>query len=110
MKAFYLAVFLFACGSSGNSNDNACFESAGEQNGETQACVSCIESKCASQLSTYESACATYISCICPGGTFGGSGVEDACGSDLGSACLLAGEGNVQCAEDMCTSQCGSDD
>jgi hypothetical protein len=109
MKAFYLAVFLFACSGSGNSNDNACFESASEQSGQTEACLGCIESKCASQLSTYESACATFLSCVCPNGTYEGS-ATDACGSNLGSACLLAEQDNVQCAEDMCASQCGSDD
>ena len=107
MKAFYLAVFLIACEGSGNSTDDQCFESSLEQAGGTQACFNCVMSSCKSQVDEIESACTTYLACVCPGGTFDGS-AENACGSDIGSDCQAAFVAGAQCQDTTCASTCGS--
>ncbi len=75
----------------------------------SSACNSCIESKCGSQLSSFDSDCSAYISCYdacqCSDTT-----CLSGCSSKVtaGSACANDESSITSCLEMNCTSQCTS--
>ena len=72
----------------------------------TAACTTCENNSCGSELSGVESGCSSYLSCICPGGTFTSSAAES-CEIDISSAsCASAVMAMSQCVEKHCTSEC----
>ena len=90
--------------SSGSAADNSCFETSGS----SQACLTCVESQCASTLSSAESGCSAFLSCECPGGIYDQS-VAESCAplADQGSC-----EGSVEelgaCEMQYCETPCGA--
>ena len=67
-------VTLFACSSTSSGGGDAAVSYGaytGCIEGEApQACTSCLENSCGTQLSNFESSCTDYLQCICPGGTY----------------------------------------
>jgi hypothetical protein len=95
----------FACssgGGSGASSANACL--AAERG---QACAACAEASCGSQLASAESACAAYLDCLCPGGTFDAA-TASACTSTITPACNAAYTPFGDCLLQQCQSACSS--
>jgi hypothetical protein len=99
----------FACSSNsssgGGASGSACLSS---MNGSNQACTSCEESNCSSELSTASSACSDFINCICPGGTYNASLVTGCASKESEGSCSSAGQALVSCEESKCQSQCNS--
>lgn len=102
-----VALAAFACSSSsggGGGAASSCFASAA---GASQACQSCVESSCSSQLSSTNSACSDFLSCVCPGGTYNANNLQ-MCASKETSACQMAGSSVGSCEQQNCASQCAS--
>jgi hypothetical protein len=94
-------VGLFACGSSGGAS--SCL--AGAYGGD---CFSCMQTSCGPELSTLESACSDYFSCVCPGGNLSCSAnASSACEQDGNeAACASAGLPFGTCLQKNCETQC----
>lgn len=98
-----LGATLFACSSgNGASSANACFAA---EKGE--ACAACAEASCGSQLHDAESACAAYLDCLCPGGTFDAT-TASTCTSTITPACNDANTPLGVCMMQQCQSACSS--
>ena len=67
-------------GASGSSGGvaNSCLVTGGT----SQACVTCVESVCTSELGAFETGCSGLLACECPGGVFSANAAEtEACTS-----------------------------
>ena len=103
-----IAALLGCSSSSSGSDGNAgCLEAQAATGGS--GCYACIQSKCASQLTSYESVCSAYISCVCPSGMFSVTAAESAaCEQDLSeSACTSASQAGQDCQTANCATECG---
>jgi hypothetical protein len=104
---------LLGCSSSskgsGSSDGGSCL-AAGGPGEPSQACLSCYESKCASQLSAVESGCSDLISCECPGGTFSLSAATSAtCQSKADEpSCNGVSTALTNCEFQSCQAECGA--
>jgi hypothetical protein len=90
-------VFTPACGSSGLSCANP--------TSADTTCLTCLNSSCASLISTLASDCPGFScaeECNC-GDT---SCITKCENGDAGAACLQPGDAVLQCADMMCASQC----
>jgi hypothetical protein len=61
--------------------------------GNSASCTSCVESKCASELTSANSACSAWLACVCEPGTDAGAcpnGPLTAGGGDGGAECTAA--------------------
>jgi hypothetical protein len=103
-----IGILASACSSgSAASSKGSCLE----QTAPSAACFQCGQSNCASQISAVESACAAYIGCICPGGTYDATaGASAACKSDLGGDCQTADATFTQCIQQSCAGVCPGKD
>jgi hypothetical protein len=94
--------FTAACGSSGLSCENP---STAEQ-----ACLTCENSTCSTDVSATTSACSSYVSCLAAC-TCGTQSCMDDClsqAADAGTACENAIESLGTCSNSMCKTPCGS--
>jgi hypothetical protein len=99
MSAVFVAVVL-ACSSSGSSGGGGNPSGYSATNcpnvsllGTSASCNSCVESKCASELTSANSACSAWLACVCAPGTDAGAcpnGPLTAGGGDGGEACTAA--------------------
>jgi hypothetical protein len=88
--------------SGSGSGANSCFESSGV----SQACISCIETQCASQLGAAESGCSDLLSCECPGGIYSATAAEACAAKAQESSCPDATSVLDQCEEQFCVNAC----
>jgi hypothetical protein len=103
-------------GGDGGGNDagdvsaaSSCINSAQSQSGSSPGCTSCVESRCASQVSGFESACSAYLSCVCPGGAAYSvaAATSSACMADeMQPGCQSASTAVGSCASSSCMSEC----
>src|ERR1700722_5594190 len=108
-------VTLFACSSTSSGGGDAAVSYGaytGCIEGEApQACTSCLENSCGTQLSNFESACTDYLQCICPGGTYSDTAAQSTTCQMKGSSdttCANADTGLTECLNTSCTSECGT--
>jgi len=105
-------VAVLACSSNSSSGGGNSSSSCLQQtiDSSNSGCYSCVQSKCASQLSTFESACSDFFSCICPGGTYSATadGSSACTQKQQEPACQSATEAGEQCSNTNCPSQCGN--
>jgi len=100
-----------ACSSCGGGGGGETKVSCLEQTAPSHDCYQCGQSNCGSQITTVESACAAYIDCICPGGTFSASAASSSsCKADLGGSCQGADATFTQCIQQSCGSVCPAPD
>jgi hypothetical protein len=92
-----------ACSSSnGSGGPDSC---VAQQVGSV--CLSCAQDKCGQNVTGYESACADYLSCICPGGTLSSTAKQSsACQAKNTTACGNAAQTVGACAQQNCNAQC----
>ena len=97
-------VGMLACSSSGNGS--CLSEAVGSD------CYSCVQSNCGSELSTFESSCNDYLSCVCLGGNFSCSARTSATcqQKEQESSCDSAGDTISNCSQQKCESVCSSGD
>jgi hypothetical protein len=90
-------------GSGGGSAVDSCLVSS-----SSDACLTCIESQCGSQLTTFESGCNDYIACVCMSGTFSEAAAEsETCQEKAEEVSCQSGEQNLApCLEQNCEGQC----
>jgi hypothetical protein len=98
------ATVLVACSSSSGSGSNT---SCVEGSAPNEACYSCAQSNCGSQLSAFESDCSTYLSCVCPGGSYSSTAAASmACAADVTGQCQTTDSTFSMCVQQKCQSQC----
>ncbi|HEY1697849.1 MAG TPA: hypothetical protein VGG39_37065 [Polyangiaceae bacterium] len=95
-----VAAGVLACSgaTTGGGNGNACL-----QNAAGSTCYACVQNSCASSLSTFESACAPFVDCMCSSGSYDGCNAQ-ACASQISPACSSATSGFASC--NACASEC----
>ncbi|HEY8091456.1 MAG TPA: hypothetical protein VIF09_26510, partial [Polyangiaceae bacterium] len=106
MGAVCAVAAAFACSSSssGGGGGNCGYSQGGTTN---QACTSCVESSCSSQISTYNGACSDYSSCVCSAGS--NASALQACQSKASEgSCPSAAQGVSSCVASKCSSQCNN--
>jgi hypothetical protein len=91
-------------GSGGSGGASSCVASS---LGPASGCASCVESQCGTELSAVESGCGDYDACICPGGTFDPSLVQQCSSKKTESSCVDALGPLGGCVEQKCKTQCG---
>lgn len=99
------AVALVACSSSsnGSGSNTSCVEGSAPN----EACYSCAQSNCGSQLSAFESDCSTYLSCVCPGGTYSSTAAASSgCNADVTGQCQTTDMTFSTCIQQKCESTC----
>jgi hypothetical protein len=97
-------VGLFACSSGTGGGASSCL--AGALGSD---CLSCIQDRCGSQLTGFNSACSDYLSCACPAGdNFSCSAaMSSACEQkSKGSGCTTALTSIDTCMQQSCETQC----
>lgn len=98
------AMVLVACSSSSSSNSNT---SCVEGSAPNEACYSCAQSNCGSQLSAFESDCSTYLSCVCPNGSYSSTAAASStCTADVSGQCQTTDMTFGTCVQQKCMSQC----
>jgi uncharacterized membrane protein YgcG len=106
-KASWLAVALgmatFAAIACSSKNNTSCLEAT-----VSSACYSCLQSHCSQELATYNTSCADFLSCLCPGGTYDPS-VGASCASDRQEpGCSSAASAGETCQNENCAVQCAA--
>jgi hypothetical protein len=97
-----------ACSSSSGSSSSSSASSCDQQIVASTACYTCGQNSCGSQLSSYESACSSYFSCVCPGGTYSVSAfMSSTCSGDLTGSCGSADNALLTCISQNCVGACG---
>jgi hypothetical protein len=105
-----IVIAIVACSSSDNSNGGGasaptCQGATGPTGPGSAACSSCLQSSCASQLSSVAIACGAYASC------YQGCQCSDimciqGCLNKIDDACRNAEEPFAMCLSQSCPSQC----
>lgn len=109
-----LAIFGCSSGSSGGGgggNDGSCNATTVFSEGAAagNSCASCMESSCNSQVSSYQSGCSDYISCVCSAS--GNTSSIESCESKIEeSSCETAAQALGTCANANCHTQCNTSD
>ncbi len=110
--ALALASTLIACSSSNGGTGTPAQESACVTSLESTlpTCAACLETNCQPQITSAESGCSDFVSCICPGGTYNASDLTicEATGA-LQPTCPAATKAIETCASAHCATQCGAD-
>ena len=73
------------------------------------SCYSCGQSKCASQLSTFNSSCSDFVACFCTNGTYDMTAHDSqTCQGKLtgNASCESANQALVGCATSSCPTEC----
>src|ERR1700733_3980967 len=94
-------VGLFACSGGGGGTSSCLAAIVGE------SCFSCLESRCGSALSGFESACTDVVSCYCPGGNVSCSALQSgACDQSSTGSCTMAATSVGNCEQQNCKAEC----
>ncbi len=89
-------------GGSSSGGTNSCLETSGG----SQACISCIESECGSQLTTTESGCSALISCECPGGIYSVTAANSCTSLGMEPSCMDTLPPLDACESQFCAGPC----
>jgi hypothetical protein len=122
-----VVLVVFACsssssnggGSSGGSGGYSLTNCPNEQLtlGTSAECLDCVQSKCGSEVTAVNSACASLFACgcptgadaaACPSGSLPDGGVTP-CGAAIGTVTTAGGTGFFGCALTNCLAQCTPD-
>ncbi|HTQ46455.1 MAG TPA: hypothetical protein VMI75_27050 [Polyangiaceae bacterium] len=99
-----LVAAALACSSSsgGGASANCLVSYAG------QGCLTCVQTNCNSQLGAASNSCGSFISCVCPNGTYVASDLQ-MCESRASSQCQSDGSALNTCVQQKCSTACSGD-
>lgn len=105
----FAAVAACSSSSSGNSNNgNGNGSCAGSPGASSSAsCTSCLQSKCSSQVSGVQSACATFESCYCACAP-NDANCKSGCEAKIDASCQSAASAATSCQQQSCAAECSS--